>query len=356
METYKHWAIETLQKLIAIPSVSCEEADAVRFFQQALLKIGIKTDNDRLNLIATSPDFDPSKPTILLNSHIDTVKPVSGWSYDPYTPTLVGDRLYGLGSNDAGASLVSLAVAFACLTNRPQPNNFIYLATCQEEISGPEGMDYMSKRLQPVHFGVIGEPSMMQPATAEKGLMVLNCEVKGRSGHAARKEGENAIMKALPVIRAINGFPFSKISELVGPVKCTVTQVEAGTQHNVVPDSCRFVVDIRTNELYRNEEIFDTLQQSFPECEMKARSFLLNASFIEHEHPFVQRAIRLGLTPYSSQTVSDQSYLDCPTLKMGVGDSVRSHTANEYIELREIREGIDIYCTLLDNLNLSCQK
>jgi acetylornithine deacetylase len=352
----QYWAIKTLWELISIPSVSREEEKAVRFYEQALLQIGIKTVRDGLNLIAVSPDFDAAKPTILLNSHIDTVMPVSGWTYYPYSPTLVGERLYGLGSNDAGASLVSLAAAFAHLTDRPQPNNFIYLVTCQEEISGEGGMEYMCKRLPPVHFGIIGEPTMMQPATAEKGLMVIDCEVKGRSGHAAREEGENALIKALPMIQYINGFEFPKISELVGAVKCTVTQIEAGTQHNVIPDSCRFVLDVRTNECYANEEIFETLQMTFPQCDMKARSFLLNSSHIGHNHPFVQRAIRLGLEPYGSATVSDQSYLDCPTLKMGAGDSARSHTANEYIELREICDGIELYGMLLDNLDLEIDR
>jgi len=349
--TLQDWAIATLRKLISIPSISCKEEEAVCFYEQALSQIGIRTIRDELNLIVFSPGFDPNKPTILLNSHIDTVKPVNGWTYDPFSPTLVGERLYGLGSNDAGASLVSLAAAFAHLTSRPQPNNFIYLVTCEEEISGAGGMEYMCKRLPDIHFGLVGEPTMMQPATAEKGLMVIDCEVKGRSGHAAREEGDNALIKALPVIQSINGFTFEKISELVGAVKCTVTQVKAGTQHNVIPDSCRFVVDIRTNACYSNKEIFETLQKSFPECEMETR-FLLNASHLEHEHPFVQRAIRLGLKPYGSATVSDQSCLDCPTLKMGVGDSARSHTANEYIELHEIREGIELYCRLLDGLVL----
>ena len=361
MEELKHWAIETLRDLISIPSISCEEEDAVHYYKQALSKTGINAVRDGLNLIAVSSGFDSAKPTILLNSHIDTVKPVNGWSYNPFSPTLVGKRLYGLGSNDAGASLVALAAAFACLERRPQPNNFIYLATCQEEISGAGGMEYMCKRLPPVHFGIIGEPTMMQPATAEKGLMVIDCEVKGRAGHAARNDGDNAIIKALPVIRSINGFAFPKSSELVGAVKCTVTQVEAGTQHNVIPDCCRFVVDIRTNELYSNKEIFETLQQTFPGCEMKPHSLLLKASCIDHRHPFVRRAIRSGMTPYGSSTTSDRSYLDCPTVKMGAGDSVRSHSADEYIELHEIREAIEQYVLLLDNLlldnskiNLSC--
>jgi len=352
VENLKHWAIATLHSLISIPSISCKEEKAVRYYEHALLKIGIRTVRDGLNLIAYSPDFDTAKPTILLNSHIDTVQPVSGWTYSPYVPTPVGERLYGLGSNDAGASLVSLAAAFAHLTSRPQTCNFIYLVTCQEEISGAGGMEYMCRRLPPISFGIIGEPTMMQPATAEKGLMVIDCEVKGRSGHAAREEGENALIRAIPAMYLINGFVFPKISELVGAVKCTVTQAEAGTQHNVIPDVCRFVVDVRTNECYANEEIFETLQNNFPVCEMKARSFLLNASHIEHEHPFVQRAVGFGLQPYGSATVSDQSYLDCPTLKMGVGNSARSHTADEYVELHEIREGIDLYCTLLDNLVL----
>ena len=351
----QYWAIKTLWELISIPSISCGEEKAVRYYEQALLEIGIETVRDGLNLIACSPYYNPAKPTILLNSHIDTVQPVNGWTYYPFGPKLVGERLYGLGSNDAGASLVSLAAAFAQLTSRPQPNNFIYLVTCQEEISGAGGMEYMSQRLPAVHFGLIGEPTMMQPATAEKGLMVIDCEVKGRSGHAAREEGDNALMKALPMMHIINGFVFPKVSELVGAVKCTVTQVEAGTQHNVIPDVCRFVVDVRTNECYTNEEIFDTLQKTFPKCEMKARSFLLNSSCIEHEHPFVRRAIRLGLKPYGSATVSDQSYLACPTLKMGVGDSARSHTADEYVELREICDGIELYGTILDDLVLGQQ-
>ena len=346
------WAIDTLRGLISIPSVSCEEEKAVFYYEKALLRIGIETVRDGLNLMALSPCFNHAKPTILLNSHIDTVMPVNNWSHDPFCPRHTGERLYGLGSNDAGASLVALAAAFAHLTSRPQPNNFIYLVTCQEEISGAGGMAYMCKRLPPLSFGVIGEPSMMQPATAEKGLMVIDCEIKGRAGHAAREDGENALKKAFPVIQSINGFTFPKISDLVGAVKCTVTQVNAGTQHNVIPDSCRFVVDVRTNDCYSNREIFDTLQRAFPECEMNARSFQLNCSHIEHEHPFVQRAIRLGLTPYGSSTVSDQSYLDCPTLKIGVGDSARSHIADEYIELREISEGIALYGILLDQLLL----
>lgn len=347
-------SLTLLKKLITIPSPSRQEEavsqEIAGYLAAVLPRCEVKTHHN--NIWVAAPGFDTSRPTIMLNSHMDTVKPVSGWTYPPYEATLQDDRLYGLGSNDAGASLVSLIAAFRILAEKENRYNLIFAASAEEEVSGANGMESLVKELPPLAFAIIGEPTGMRPAIAEKGLLVLDCTVRGISGHAARDEGENAIYKALPQIEALRTYKFAKNSPLLGPVKITVTQISAGTQHNVVPDLCTFVADVRPNGMYSNKEILDELQQKFPECEIKARSLRLNSSHIEETHPFVQRCMMFGLEPFGSPTLSDQALIPYNTVKIGPGDSARSHTADEYIRPDEIREAIDMYVRLLDGLTL----
>ena len=344
-------AIGLLKSIIAIPSVSREEEKAADHLQQYIETTGMETGRSGNNVWCFSPMFDLNKPTVLLNSHIDTVKPTQGWRRDPFRAVEENGRLYGLGSNDAGASVVSLLQAFLTLCRTTQPYNMIYLASCEEEVSGKNGIESVLPMLPPITFAVVGEPTEMQPAIAEKGLMVLDVTAQGRSGHAARDEGENAIYKALADIEWFRDFRFPKESPLLGPVKMSVTMVNAGTQHNVVPDKCTFVVDIRSNECYSNEELFAEIQKHI-HSHAEARSFRLNSSHIDTDHPFVQRAVRLERIPFGSPTLSDQALMPFPSVKMGPGRSSRSHTADEYILLKEIEEAISIYLQLLDGMVL----
>lgn len=343
--------IDLLKDIISTPSISREEDKVADLIAAYLDKMGYTPKRNGNNLWIQSRNFDDRKPTILLNSHIDTVKPVSAWTKDPFTPTEEDGRLYGLGSNDAGASLVSLMHAFFILDSKPQDYNLIFLASCQEEVSGNGGAELMVPLLPQPAFGIVGEPTQMNPAIAEKGLMVLDCVAHGRSGHAARNEGENAIYKAMQDIEWFRTYSFPDESELLGPVKMTVTMINSGTQHNVVPDRCEFVVDVRSNELYSNEELYRIIDKH-TQCDVKPRSFRLNSSSIALENPFVQRAIMIGKEPYGSPTLSDQAFMPFPTLKMGPGDSARSHTADEYIYLDEIREAIELYVKLLNGLRI----
>jgi Acetylornithine deacetylase/Succinyl-diaminopimelate desuccinylase and related deacylases len=344
-------AINLLKSLIAIPSISKEEGDAADFLQSHIEAFGMETGRKGNNTWCFSPMFDLHKPTLLLNSHIDTVKPVRGWLKDPFTPLEVNGKLYGLGSNDAGASVVSLLTVFLQLCRKEQAYNLIYLASCEEEISGKEGIESVLTELPPINFAIVGEPTEMQPAIAEKGLMVLDVTATGKAGHAAREEGDNAIYKSLADISWFRDYRFERISPLLGPVKMNVTQINAGTQHNVIPDNCTFVVDIRSNELYANEELFNTIKEHIS-GEATARSFRLNSSQIPEDHPFVQKAVQLGLTPFGSPTLSDQALMRFPSVKMGPGRSSRSHTADEYIMIKEIEEAISIYEKLLDGLRI----
>lgn len=344
-------AVDLLKEMISTPSFSREEHSVAEVIISCMRKMGFSPDRKGNNLWIRSKDFDPSKPTILLNSHMDTVRPVSGWTKDPFFPEEDGDTLYGLGSNDAGASLVCLLHAFFTLTQKKQDYNLIFLASCEEEVSGNGGAEAVVHELPEIAFGIVGEPTQMNPAIAEKGLLVLDCTSYGKAGHAARNEGENAIYKAIKDIEWFRTYEFPQTSDLLGPVKMTVSMVSAGTQHNVVPDKCDFVVDVRSNELYSNEELYHIIDKH-TDCEVKPRSFRLNSSRISLENPFVQRAIIIGKTPYGSPTLSDQTFMPFPTLKMGPGDSARSHTANEYIHLSEIREAIELYVKLLDGLRV----
>ncbi len=342
-------ALNLLKVLISTPSMSREEEAAANALQNYMERSGILTNRSGNNVWCVSPQFSLDKPTLLLNSHIDTVKPVSGWQKQPFTPTEVNGKLYGLGSNDAGGSLVCLFQTFCRLTRKEQPYNLIFLASCEEEVSGKNGIESVLPKLPPIALGIVGEPTEMQPAIAEKGLMVLDVTAHGKAGHAAREEGDNAIYHALTDIEWFRTYRFEQVSPLLGPVKMSVTQINAGTQHNVIPDRCSFVVDIRSNELYTNEELFSLISQHIS-SEVTARSFRLNSSHIDASHPVVRRAVELGRTPYGSPTLSDQALMPFPSVKIGPGKSSRSHTANEYILIRELEEALDLYYELLDGL------
>ena len=348
---YTSEAITLLSSLISIPSISREEEKVADFLQNYIEENGIMTGRSGNNIWCISPMFDIKKPTILLNSHIDTVKPVNGWRKHPFTAKMEDGKLYGLGSNDAGASVVSLFQVYRHLSATQQAYNLIFLASCEEEVSGKNGIESVLPQLPPISLGIVGEPTEMHPAIAEKGLMVLDVQAHGKAGHAARNEGDNAIYKALDDIQWFRTHRFPKESSLLGPVKMSVTQVNAGTQHNVIPDLCSFVVDIRSNECYSNEELYQEIC-SHIQSEAKARSFRLNSSRIDLEHPFVQRAIRLGRTPFGSPTLSDQALMKFPSVKMGPGKSSRSHTADEFIMISEIEEAISMYIKILDGLIL----
>jgi acetylornithine deacetylase len=348
---YFYEAIDILKGMISIPSFSREEKEVSDFLQNTWTKAGWTVHRHENNLWL-STDIDSSKPVLLLNSHIDTVRPSSGWTLDPFRPDEPeDDKLTGLGSNDAGASVVSLYETFRILTQKEQPYNLIFLASAEEEISGKAGIESVLPLLPEISFAVVGEPTGMHPAIAEKGLMVLDCTVTGKAGHAARDEGINAIYKALRDIDWFERHDFKRKSDLLGDVKMNVTQIQAGTQHNVIPDKCTFVVDIRSNEMYSNEELLEEIRRGV-RCETKARSLRLNSSRTDVEHPFVKRAVMLGKQPFGSPTLSDQALMPFASVKTGPGDSARSHSADEYIRPSEIREAIDTYTTLLDGLCL----
>lgn len=351
MEQY-YEAIDLLKGMISRPSFSREETVVADYLQKCWSDTGHHLFRKGNNLWIIAPGFDFAKPTLLLNSHIDTVKPAAGWQKDPFLPEETeDDRLYGLGSNDAGASVVSLYEAFTILSAKAQPYNLIFLASCEEEVSGKNGIESVLPELPPIRFAVVGEPTGMRPAIAEKGLMVLDCVATGKAGHAARNEGVNAIYKAIEDINWFSTYQFPEKSDLLGPVKMTVTIIKAGTQHNVVPDRCEFTVDIRSNEFYSNERLFELIKEQVG-CEIKARSFRLNSSRTEPEHPFVQRCLMLGKEPFGSPTLSDQALMRFPSVKIGPGDSARSHSADEYIYGPEIRDAITTYVRLLDGLAL----
>ncbi|RYU76392.1 M20 family metallo-hydrolase [Hymenobacter persicinus] len=345
-------AITLLTELIQTPSFSREEDQTAELIFRFLAFHGAHPQRDKNNVWALSRHFDASKPTILLNSHHDTVKPGASWSYDPFGAAVEGDQLTGLGSNDAGASAVSLLATFLHLHARPDlPFNLICAITAEEEVSGADGIRRLLPLLPEIALGIVGEPTQMQLAVAEKGLVVLDCVAHGRTGHAARDEGENALYKAVVDIEWIRQFRFPEVSPLLGPVKMTVTQISAGSQHNVVPDRCQFVVDVRTNELYSNAEVVE-LVRAHVQSEVTPRSTHLNSSRIAPEHPLVRRAVALGLETFGSATLSDQSMMPFATVKIGPGDSARSHTPDEFILLSEIRAGIRGYVALLDGLTL----
>ncbi len=353
MEQHNHYtqdAIELLCRLIATPSTSRNETEAADLMEQTLQGYGFATQREANNVWAVDTAFDPARETILLNAHIDTVKPVKTWTRDPFIPTIEDGKLYGLGSNDCGGGLVTLLQVFRyfCIDHAElaRPFNLVYLASSEEEVSGQEGIVKALPLLPKIDVAIVGEPTGMQPAIAEKGLMVLDIIAHGRSGHAARNEGVNAIYEALDDMVWIRDYKFPKVSPLLGPVKMTLTVVNAGTQHNVVPDTCTMLVDIRSNEHYTNEEIFDIVRQNL-RSEVRAHSFRLHSSHIDPDHPLVRRCLQLGLTPYGSPTLSDQALMPFPSFKLGPGESSRSHSADEFVKISEIEAAFDTYIALL---------
>lgn len=339
-------AIDVLQQLIVIPSVSRDEARVADFVFQYLNAQGANPQRHANNVWCEQSVPKGDRPTLLLNAHIDTVKPAATWQHDPFTPSLEGDRLYGLGSNDCGGGLVTLMQLFLALKDVDVPYHLIFLASAEEEVSGKNGIEAALPLLPPIDVALVGEPTGMQPAVAEKGLMVLDCTAHGRSGHAARNEGINAIYRAIDDMQWFRTYSFDKQTDLLGPVKMSVTMVNAGTQHNVVPDVCTFVVDVRANECYTNEQLLDIIR-THVKCDVVPRSTRLHSSRIDLNHPLVQAAVAQGRQPFGSPTLSDQALMRFPSFKMGPGDSARSHTAEEYVCVSELREALQIYWRMI---------
>ena len=350
-EQYVSDAVQLLKKLIATPSVSRNEKDAADIMEQTIRSYGFEPQREANNLWIIDPHYDESRPTLLLNAHIDTVKPVASWSRDPFSPDVEDGVLYGLGSNDCGGGLCSLLQIFRMLTEKPHSYNLIYLASAEEEVSGKDGITRALPLLPHIDLAIVGEPTGMNPAVAEKGLMVLDVIAHGKSGHAARNEGVNAIYEALDDMRWIRDYKFEKVSEFLGPTKMTLTVVNAGTQHNVIPDKCTMLVDIRTNEFYDNEEVYEFIRQHL-KSEVKAHSFRLKSSRIDPEHPLIRKCVAMGMKPFGSPTLSDQALMHFPSFKLGPGESSRSHSANEFIRISEIRDAIAKYETLLDGADI----
>jgi len=350
MKQLQQEAIRLLKNLIETRSFSGEEHDTAKLIKQWFTnyKMDFKSDNN--NVWASNKYFDSAKKTILLNSHHDTVKPNKAYTKNPFKAEVSNGKLYGLGSNDAGGCLVSLLVCFTYYYNEKNLKyNLVYVASAEEESSGKNGLNSMLKVIPPIDFAIIGEPTLMQLAIAEKGLLVLDCEATGTPGHAAHGTGDNAIYKALEDIKWIEDFEFPKVSDTLGKVKMTVTQIEAGKQHNVIPAKCHFVIDVRVTDAYTNQEVLAIVKE-YLKSEVKPRSLHLNASSIPKNHPLVQAGIKLERETYGSPTLSDQSILSCASLKLGPGDSLRSHTADEFIFIQEIEEGIDLYIKILNEI------
>lgn len=347
IKKYTQDAVELLECLITKPSISRDEVLAAEVLQAQMEEWGLNPQRIGNNIVAYG-HMDENRETLLLNAHIDTVKPVSTWTRDPYKPSIEDDRLYGLGANDCGGGLVSLLQVFRILSQEQDiPYNIIYVASAEEEVSGQNGLSMVLPQLPHIDVAIVGEPTGMQPAIAEKGLMVIDGIARGKSGHAARNEGVNAIYEALDDLVWLRDYRFKKESRLLGPTKMSVTVINSGTQHNVVPDECHFIIDVRTNEFYQNEYLFAFLQKHMKKCELKARSFRLSSSHIPIGHPLVMRCINMGMKPFGSPTLSDQALMPFPSLKLGPGESARSHSADEFICISELEDAIRIYLRLL---------
>lgn len=343
-------ATDLLKKLIATPSFSKEEDKTAEIIDELLNSKGITTYRHLNNIWAKNKFFDERKPTILLNSHHDTVKPNKAYTLDPFSPIEKDGKLYGLGSNDAGGCLVSLIATFIHYYELGNLKYNIVIATsAEEEISGHNGIEILLPLLPKIDFGIVGEPTLMNMAVAEKGLLVLDCTAYGKAGHAAREEGENAVYKALKDIEWFRNYRFDKVSDLLGPMKMSVTIINAGSQHNVVPSECKFTVDVRVNELYTLEEVVDIIKSNVT-CNVQPRSSRLRSTSIALDHPLIKAGVELRRAYYGSPTTSDKALMNFPTLKMGPGDSARSHTADEFIYIEEIRNGIEMYIQLLDKI------
>lgn len=347
-----HNAISLLNKLIVEPSFSKSESKTARLIANYLEQRGLSVHSQDNNVWNMNKYFDSNKPTILLNSHHDTVRPNQDYTNDPFEPMVKGDKLFGLGSNDAGGALVSLIETFLHFyDNQELKCNIILACTAEEEISGDMGLASILNKLPKIDMAIVGEPTSLDMAVAEKGLMVLDCVAKGKSGHAAREEGENAIYTAIKDIEWLKNYQFDKVSNTLGPIKITTSLIEAGTQHNVVPDQCKFVVDVRTTDAYTNEETLEIIKLNL-QSEVKARSLRLNPSGISESHHLFKAGLAMGLSAYGSPTLSDQTHLDVPSIKLGPGDSARSHTADEFIYINQIEQGIETYIKLLTQIIL----
>lgn len=351
--------ISLLKRLIATPSFSREESATADIWEDWLKKSEAgEVKRFHNNVYVVSNNFDPSKPILLLNTHHDTVKPSASYTRNPYSPDIEGDRLYGLGSNDAGGAGVALAMAFLALKDdRSLPVNLLFAITAAEEVMGELGMraflPHLTENGMTPDMVLVGEPTGMQPAVAERGLLVLDCLVKGKAGHAARNEGINALYRAIEDIESLRNFSPNKISNILGPIKVSVTMMQCGTQHNVVPDTCTYVADIRTTDAYTNEETVELIRECVKWSEITPRSTRVHASVIDNQHPLVKTVVSLGKTPFISPTTSDMALMhDIPSLKMGPGESARSHSADEYICLSEIVDAIQTYIKLIKSLKL----
>lgn len=351
IESLQQEAKQLLKNLIATASFSKEEESTATIIETFLQTHSVKTNRVQNNIWATNLYYDERKPTLLLNSHHDTVKPNKGYTLDPFSPIEQDGKLFGLGSNDAGGCLVSLIACFLYFYNRTDlPYNIILIASAEEEISGVNGVELVLKEVPTIDFGIVGEPTLLEMAIAERGLMVLDVEATGIAGHAAREEGENALYKILPDIEWFKTYQFDKVSDLLGAVKMTVTVIETDNKaHNVVPSTCKMVVDVRVNELYSFEEILATIQANI-QSRVKPRSLRLRSSGIALDHIAVKAGLILGKGYYGSVTTSDKALMPFPALKMGPGDSARSHTADEFIFLKEIEEGVLTYIQLLSTI------
>jgi len=348
LDSYQHEALNLLKLLIETPSFSSQEAGTAAHIASWLSGKGIPFKRHGNNLYAFNAHFDPAKPCLLLNSHHDTVKPNQAYSLDPFKAIEKDGKLFGLGANDAGGCLVSLLTTFAHFYSHQQlTHNIIMVASAEEESSGPMGLNSVLPLLPPIEIAIVGEPTLLQLAIAEKGLVVFDGRITGTPSHAAHPNDNQAIYKTAKVLKWFENYRFEKVSDFLGPVKMTVTQIMGGSQHNVVPSEVNIVVDVRVNDAYTNEEINAILTTQAP-CEMKARSLRLGSSAVAKDHSMVQAGIALGSTIYGSPTLSDQAALSCASMKLGPGDSSRSHTADEYIYTHEIKEGIALYISILD--------
>ena len=341
-------AISLLEDLIATPSFSSEEDHTADLIEGWFKQCDIPFKRVQNNVYANNKHFDPGKPTLLLNSHHDTVKPNAAYTRDPFNASIEDGKLYGLGSNDAGGCLVSLLATFTYFFDRIDLNhNIVMVASAEEESSGPNGLNSVLSLLPEINVAIVGEPTQMHLAIAEKGLVVFDAIVKGTPSHAAHLNGNNAIYNSIEILKWFENYSFEKTSELLGDTKLTVTQINAGTQHNVVPAHVDLVIDVRVNDCYTNQEIAELLQKEAP-CEIKARSLRLNSSSIDKNHPLVLSGIETGRKTYGSPTLSDQAALNCQSLKLGPGDSTRSHSADEFIYVDEIKEGVRLYIEMLN--------
>jgi acetylornithine deacetylase len=350
ISTLTHEAIELLQSLIQTPSLSKQENATAAILKMYAKKYCTNIQTLHNNVWVKNKHFDESKPTILLNSHHDTVPANKAYTRNPFEAIIEEGKLFGLGSNDAGGCLVSLLATFLYFYEKENLKyNLIFAASAEEEISGTNGIELLYPQLGKIDAAIVGEPTQMQMAIAEKGLLVIDCTAKGKAGHAAREEGDNAIYKAMKDMEWFKNYEFQKVSDTLGPIKMSVTIISAGMQHNMVPDICSFTVDIRINELYTHEEILKVIKENVA-AEIVPRSMRMKSSSISISHPLVQSGILVGREMYGSPTTSDKALIDCPSLKMGPGDSARSHSADEFIYVKEIEEGIVLYIKLLENI------